>query len=1429
MFRCLLPWRCTRQVDSIDRTHCSLTFVPDEVYRYDRSLEELFLDANQIKDLPRPFFRLYNLRRLGLSDNEIARLPPEVGNLANLQEFDISRNDICDIPENIKFCKSLATLDLSGNPVSKLPEGFAQLKSLTSLCLNDVSLIRLPPDIGSLTELTVLEARENLIKYLPVSMEFLTKLERLDLGCNELEDLTDIVGSLPNLTELWLDGNLLKTLPPEVGNLRKLQIFDVSENKIEFLPDEISGCTALTDFHLSQNLLEELPDTIGKLKKLQLIKVDQNRLLCLTPAIGGLSGLQELILTENLLEEIPSTIGKLHKLTHLNVDRNRLTSLPVEVGSCTRLSVFSLRENWLSRLPSEIGNCKNLHVFDVSGNRLECLPLSVGTLPLKALWLSENQSQPVLKLQTEDDEQTNGRVLTCFLLPQQGLGSLEMITNELTHGIGFENLAHEDPGEVEVTRPRSGSEPVVQFADDSDHSDKESQFIRHDTPHPRDLKARHPKITMHKIKDAGHLDGIVIKSRKSFTDEESGSDTEFRPKRTSLEDKPKVTDKKQVTVPGAADDKKGVGFSEPKPEENNKGAALAEEASGSDNDSEREPKIRFEGEDHPETEKHDKLRRRDTPHYLKDKRINLQSSDPDKVKEILAKAGGKEFGDGPKTEVVEDGKPDGEHQEGPALKRKPTPPRRASEDDKAAELDEQELVTVTKVVEEIEYTIHRNNKGLGINIAGGKGSTPYTGNDEGIFISKISENGPAGQDGILKTGDKILKVNGVDISSATHHDAVHVLKNAGNDIHLVVVREREDLEKRTVTKTSKENLVTTEDSIAVDEALEEAFTKEEAIEVDKEPEEKLPPQVIEEPPKEEARKVGVRFAPEPEMEDIQTKAERETITLKRGGEKGLGFSIAGGRGSTPYKDGDPGVFISKIAEGGTAERDGRLQVGDKVLSINGKDMKIARHEDAVAMLTGGLSYVTLVVVREKVINKRMLPLSKLQDQALINKRFGTKPEMNHVSPEKTTVNHENTNGVKDLDVEEIILKKGNNPLGFSIVGGSDHASHPFGMDEPGIFISKIVPTGVAATTHLRVGDRMLMVNGKDMRNSTHQEAVAALIANVSLIKLLVRHDPPPKGLQEVHLYKGPGERLGISIRGGAKGHPGNPLDKTDEGIFVSKVNEGGVAFKDGRLKVGQRLLEVNGTSLLGATHLEAVRSLRGIGEDLSLLVCDGFDPSQVPAGQSWMASPVASINSGRTQSEESLDREPIIPPSERAYEDIKKEIRRQEEEARKETERWEREEKERQEALRKRLEDAKGISDDKQSVNRAVTNTENAQRVAEVADKIPSDKSRHPSSDSSRDSTSQPPKRVLTAAEKRALEAEKRAAMRQQRMRELEEDALKAQVVIAQVKAMSASSLETLAINSPDADKKTSALDFDLQDGSPGGPRRSSGSSTKST
>lgn len=51
--------------------------------------------------------------------------------------------------------------------------------------------------------------------------------------------------------------------------------------------------------------------------------------------------------------------------------------------------------------------------------RLQYLPMSLTTLRLKALWLSENQSQPLLTFQTDVDPESGEKVLTCVLLPQQ--------------------------------------------------------------------------------------------------------------------------------------------------------------------------------------------------------------------------------------------------------------------------------------------------------------------------------------------------------------------------------------------------------------------------------------------------------------------------------------------------------------------------------------------------------------------------------------------------------------------------------------------------------------------------------------------------------------------------------------------------------------------------------------------------------------------------------------------------------------------------------------------------------------------------------------------------------------------------------------------------------------------------------------------------
>lgn len=63
-------------------------------------------------------------------------------------------------------------------------------------------------------------------------------------------------------------------------------------------------------------------------------------------------------------------------------------------------------------------------------------------------------------------------------------------------------------------------------------------------------------------------------------------------------------------------------------------------------------------------------------------------------------------------------------------------------------------------------------------------------------------------------------------------------------------------------------------------------------------------------------------------------------------------------------------------------------------------------------------------------------------------------------------------------------------------------------------------------------------------------------------------------LQELIIVKNPGEKLGMHIKGGLRGQRGNPLDHSDEGVFISKINSGGAAKRDGRLKVSRRIFHL---------------------------------------------------------------------------------------------------------------------------------------------------------------------------------------------------------------------------------------------------------------
>nr|XP_058917532.1 leucine-rich repeat-containing protein 7 isoform X2 [Kogia breviceps] len=484
----LVPCRCFRGEEEIisvlDYSHCSLQQVPKEVFNFERTLEELYLDANQIEELPKQLFNCQALRKLSIPDNDLSNLPTTIASLVNLKELDISKNGVQEFPENIKCCKCLTIIEASVNPISKLPDGFTQLLNLTQLYLNDAFLEFLPANFGRLAKLRILELRENHLKTLPKSMHKLAQLERLDLGNNEFSELPEVLDQIQNLRELWMDNNALQVLPGSIGKLKMLVYLDMSKNRIETVDLDISGCEALEDLLLSSNMLQQLPDSIGLLKKLTTLKVDDNQLTMLPNTIGNLSLLEEFDCSCNELESLPSTIGYLHSLRTLAVDENFLPELPREIGSCKNVTVMSLRSNKLEFLPEEIGQMQKLRVLNLSDNRLKNLPFSFTKLKeLAALWLSDNQSKALIPLQTEAHPETKQRVLTNYMFPQQPRGDEDFQSDSDS----FNPTLWEEQRQQRMTVAFEFEEKK----EDDENAGKvkvEINLKRYPTPYPEDLK-----------------------------------------------------------------------------------------------------------------------------------------------------------------------------------------------------------------------------------------------------------------------------------------------------------------------------------------------------------------------------------------------------------------------------------------------------------------------------------------------------------------------------------------------------------------------------------------------------------------------------------------------------------------------------------------------------------------------------------------------------------------------------------------------------------------------------------------------------------------------------------------------------------------------------------------------------------------------------
>ncbi|XP_030871167.1 partitioning defective 3 homolog isoform X38 [Gorilla gorilla gorilla] len=360
------------------------------------------------------------------------------------------------------------------------------------------------------------------------------------------------------------------------------------------------------------------------------------------------------------------------------------------------------------------------------------------------------------------------------------------------------------------------------------------------------------------------------------------------------------------------------------------------------------------------------------------------------------------------------------------------------------------------------------------------------------------------------------------------------------------------------------------------------------------------------------------------------------------------FSARGGR--------TLGLLVKRLEKGGKAEHENLFRENDCIVRINDGDLRNRRFEQAQHMFRQAMRtpiiwfHVVPAANKEQYeqlsqseknnyYSSRFSPDSQYIDNRSVNSAglhtVQRAPRLNH-PPEQidshsrlphsahpsgkppsapasapqnvfsTTVSSGyNTKKIgKRLNIQ---LKKGTEGLGFSITS----RDVTIGGSAP-IYVKNILPRGAAIQDgRLKAGDRLIEVNGVDLVGKSQEEVVSLLRSTkmegtVSLLVFRQEDAFHPRELKaededivltpdgtrefltfEVPLNDSGSAGLGVSVKGNR-----SKENHADLGIFVKSIINGGAASKDGRLRVNDQLIAVNGESLLGKTNQDAMETLR---------------------------------------------------------------------------------------------------------------------------------------------------------------------------------------------------------------------------------------------
>ncbi|XP_057696840.1 E3 ubiquitin-protein ligase LNX isoform X2 [Corythoichthys intestinalis] len=452
---------------------------------------------------------------------------------------------------------------------------------------------------------------------------------------------------------------------------------------------------------------------------------------------------------------------------------------------------------------------------------------------------------------------------------------------------------------------------------------------------------------------------------------------------------------------------------------------------------------------------------------------------------------------------------------------------------------------------------------LAISVVGGN-ETPLV----RILIQDIYREGVIARDGRLLPGDVILKVNGIDISNVSHCYAVATLKQPCQLLRLTILREQRHRYRHPhvagvagghPSYGQPHHLPFRDDSVHV--VLSKSA-----------PDEQL----------------GIKLVRRPE---------------------------------------EPGLYIFDLLEGGLAARDGQLWVGDRVLAINGHDLRYGAPEHAALLIQASEEGVHFVVSRQI-----CLPTPDILQEAPW--AMDGPPPYSPVDIEQTLLDSCQKPACYEKTVT--LSKEPYDSLGMAVAGGMSSR----GWDLP-IYVTNVDPDGVVGQEgSIRKGDILLNVNGVDLTGVTRSEAVANLKNTSSpvVLKVLEMRPPdesPPEGepppclssspdgsakntppsndysplwvswlqlprhlysCKDIVLRRSMSGSLGFSIVGGQEEVNCNQC------FFIRSIVKGTPAYNDGGIRCGDILLEVNGKSTWGMTHMALVRLLKELRGRITLTI-----------------------------------------------------------------------------------------------------------------------------------------------------------------------------------------------------------------------------------